>query len=90
MVRTAGHFANTFPQLINADSWSITAVNVLDDKRTMVEVSVVPRGGGDACTVTFALRKKMNGSRQGSWLTKMLLHGDMQQALAHIDSLMRR
>lgn len=86
-------FANAYPQLINADSWEITATKELDDNRTVVEAAVVPRGrNGESsgCSVTFALRRKTAGSNQGAWLTKMLLHGNIEQAMAHIQGLTAR
>jgi hypothetical protein len=86
-------FANAFPQLINADAWEITATKRVDENRTMVETAVTRRGSngkGSSCSVTFALRRKTIGSNKGAWLTKMLLHGNMAQATAHIDGLMAR
>ena len=86
-------FATTFPQLINADSWEVTATKDLDENRTLVEAAVTPRGGngeGSSCSVTFALRRKTAGSNQGAWLTKMLLHGSIEQAMAHIEGLVAR
>lgn len=82
-------FANALPQLINAAAWEVAAADALDDNRTMVEVAVTPRGSeGSTCSVTFALRRKTSGSNKGAWLTKMLLHGNMQEATAHINALM--
>jgi hypothetical protein len=89
----AGMFASAFPQLINAHAWELTATKEVDDNRTLVEAAVVPRGskeGGSRCSVTFALRKKTAGSNKGAWLTKMLLHGNLQEALAQIDQLAAR
>ena len=86
-------FANAYPQLINAHTWEVTATKELDDNRTLVEAAVVPRGSdgrGSSCTVTFALRRKTAGSNQGAWLTKMLPHGNIEQAMAHIEGLMAR
>ena len=86
-------FANAYPQLINADSWEITATKELDNDRTLVEAAVVPRGRSgrnSSCSVTFALRRKTAGSNQGAWLTKMLLHGNIEQAMAHIQGLTAR
>ena len=53
----------------------------------MVEAAVVPRGGGGSFSVVFALRKKTLGSRKGSWLTKMLLPGTLDEALAKIQDM---
>lgn len=86
-----GQFANAFPDLINAAAFEVTAVKDVDENRTMVEAAIFPRGSeGSTCSVTFALRKKTIGSRKGSWLTKMLLPSNMQQAVAHIDSLVSK
>lgn len=87
--RLTGQFANEFPQLVNAQSFEVTTVKQLDESRTMVEAAVVPQGGtsADSLSVVFALRKKTLGSRKGSWLTKMLLKGDMEQALTFIQDM---
>ena len=65
----------------------------LDENRTLVEATVIPRGGngeGSSCSVTFALRRKTAGSNQGAWVTKLLLHGSIEQAMAHIEGLVAR
>ena len=65
----------------------------VDDNRTIVEATIAPRGSdgnGSSCSVTFALRRKTAGSNQGAWLTKMLLHGNLKQAMAHIERLAAR
>ena len=79
-----------FPQLINARSYEITGVEELGSDRTMVEVTVQPRSGDPGMAVTFALRRKSLGANKGSWITRMLLSGTVQDALNHVETLQQR
>lgn len=78
----AGQFRNSYPELINCESFAIAEVlDLKDDMRCMVEVSVQAQGQTQhQHNFVFCMRRGTLGRKAGCWLTKMLVRGNLETA----------
>lgn len=83
----AGQFRNSYPELINLESFAIAEVlDLKDDLRCMVEAAV-ESSGQQSNSFVFCLRRGALGRKKGCWLTKMLVRGDIAAAQSLIARL---